>query len=129
MPRLGSLVGLLLLLAANAQAQTNRPPVISVLDFGASPVANKAATTLRNRLRAGGELQVADPDLSRAAARGIGYSGSLNLSVNEARDLGAALATEFFVLGDAQTLRRSSFQQPAGSNPPDRTWWFFHSFP
>jgi TonB family protein len=55
---------------------------------------------------------VADADLSRAAAKGIGYSGSLNLTLTEARDLGAALATEFYVLGDAQTLRRSSFKSP-----------------
>jgi TonB family protein len=55
---------------------------------------------------------VADADLSRAAAKGIGYSGSLNLTLTEARDLGAALATEFYVIGDAQTLRRSSFQSP-----------------
>ena len=52
------------------------------------------------------------PILSRAAAKGIGYSGSLNLTLKEARDLGAALATEFYVIGDAQTLRRSSFQSP-----------------
>jgi TonB family protein len=112
MPRLPSLVGVLLLLATNSLAQTHRPPVISVLDFGATPIANKAATTLRDRFRTSGELQLADADLSRAAAKGIGYSGSLNLTVNEARDLGAALATEFFLLGEAQTLRRSSFQTP-----------------
>lgn len=50
--------------------------------------------------------------MSRAAAKGIGYTGSLNLSASEARDLGAALATEFYIIGDAQTLRRSSFQRP-----------------
>jgi len=55
---------------------------------------------------------VADADLSRAAAKGIGYAGSLNLSVTEARDLGTALATEFYIIGDAQTLRRSSFERP-----------------
>lgn len=85
---------------------------MSVLDFGAQPVARQAAETLRERLRSSGELNVADADLSRAAARGIGYSGSLNLTASEARDLGAALATEFFIIGDAQTLRRSSFQAP-----------------
>jgi len=63
-------------------------------------------------LRASGEVVVADPDLSRAAAKGVGYSGSLNLTLTEARDLGAALATEFYVIGDAQTLRRSSFKSP-----------------
>lgn len=103
---------LLASIAASARAQTNRTPVVSVLDFGTSPVAKLAAETLRGRFRANGELHVADPDLSRAAAKGIGYSGSLNLSAREARDLGAALAAEFYVIGDAQTLRRSSFQTP-----------------
>jgi len=83
-----------------------------VLDFGATPIAKLAAETLRGRFRSSGELVVADADLSRAAARGIGYSGSLNLTVTEARDLGAALAVEFYVIGDAQTLRRSAFQSP-----------------
>jgi TonB family protein len=89
-----------------------RLTVVSVLDFGTTPIAKLAAETLRHQFRSSGELVVADPDLSRAAARGIGYSGSLNLTVSEARDLGAALATEFFVIGDAQTLRRSSSQAP-----------------
>jgi TonB family protein len=83
-----------------------------VLDFGAMPIAKQASETLRNRLRATKEIVVADADMSRAAARGIGYTGSLNLPVNEARDLGAALATEFYFVGDAQTVRRSSFEKP-----------------
>ena len=96
----------------NAHAQTNQRPIVSVLDFGASPVAKTSAETLRARLRADAEVMVADPDLSRAAANGIGYSGSLNLTLTEARNLGAALATEFYLIGDAQTLRRSTFQTP-----------------
>ena len=100
-----------LLVAANVQAQTQRP-IVSVLDFGATPVAKLAAETLRSRFRASGEVVVRDADLTRAAAKGIGYSGSLNLTLTEARDLGAVLATEFYILGDAQTLRRSSFQSP-----------------
>jgi TonB family protein len=89
-----------------------QPSVLSVLDFGSSAVAKQAAETIRARLRSTGEVTVADADLSRAAAKGIGYTGSLNLTVSEARDLGAALATEFYILGDAQTLRRSSFESP-----------------
>jgi TonB family protein len=97
---------------AKAGAQTSQRPLVSVLDFGAQPIAKLSAETLRSRLRSSGEFSVADADLSRAAAKGIGYSGSLNLSADEARDLGAALATEFYIIGDAQTLRRSSFQTP-----------------
>lgn len=91
---------------------TNAQPRVSVLDFGSTPIAKSAADMLRSRLRSSGAVLVADADLTRAAAKGIGYSGSLNLSVNEARDLGAALATEFYFIGDAQTLRRSSFKTP-----------------
>jgi TonB family protein len=103
---------LLLSSFANVRGQTLPRPLVSVLDFGSTPIAKLAAETLRHRLNSNGELVVADADLSRAAARGIGYSGSLNLTTSEARDLGAALATEFYFIGDAQTLRRSSFEKP-----------------
>jgi TonB family protein len=112
MSRVVRVVAFVALLVANSQAQTSQPPMVSVLDLGSSPIAKQATDTLRARLRSTGEVQVADADMSSAAAKGIGYSGSLNLSVNEARDLGAALATEFYILGDAQTLRRSSFATP-----------------
>jgi TonB family protein len=105
-------VALLVLFVANAPAQTSQRPIVSVLDFGSSAIAKQATDTPRTKLRATGEVSVADPDLSRAAAKGIGYTGSLNLTVSEAHDLGAALATEFYILGDAQTLRRSSFESP-----------------
>ena len=112
MRRLFFIAGLFALLVCNAHAQNRQSSTVSVLDFGAAPFGQKTAQNLRNRLRSTVELLVADPDLSRAAAKGIGYSGSLNLSVSDARDLGAALATDFYILGDAQTLRRSSSTRP-----------------
>jgi len=108
MRRFVFILGLLLLLGSNARAQTT----VSVLDFGETAFAKKTADKLRERLRSTVELLVADADLSRAAAKGIGYSGSLNLSVSDARDLGAVLATDFYILGDAQTLRRSASTRP-----------------
>jgi TonB family protein len=108
MRRFVFILGLLLLLGSNARAQTT----VSVLDFGETAFAKKTADKLRERLRSSVELLVADADLSRAAAKGIGYSGSLNLSVSDARDLGAVLATDFYILGDAQTLRRSASAWP-----------------
>jgi len=97
------------LLPVNSRAQTSK---VSVLDLGSQQIAQQVADILRSRLRASGAVQVADADLSRSAAKGIGYTGSLNLTVSEARDLGAALATEFYIIGDAETLRRSSFERP-----------------
>lgn len=58
------------------------------------------------------EFTIFDPELSAAAARGVGYAGSLNMSLTEARDLGAALASDFYIIGDAQTLRRSPSEAP-----------------
>jgi len=52
------------------------------------------------------EFTLIDADLARAAARGIGFHGSTNLTVSEARDLGAAIGCDFYFLGEAQTARR-----------------------
>ena len=112
MTRVFCVIALLAVAASGSQARSSSLPVVSVLDFGSMPIAKRVADTLRNRLRSTQEVSVVDDDLSRAAAKGIGYAGSLNLSVIEARDLGAALATEFYFVGDAQTLRRSSFEKP-----------------
>ena len=98
----------LFLLAGNSYARSS----ISVLDFGVTEFGKLAAEKFRTQLKKGDEFLVADADLSRSAAMGVGYEGSLNLTLNEARDLGAALASEFYVLGDAQLLRRSSFEKP-----------------
>ena len=100
---------MLALVAVNARAQK---ATVSVLDFGVTPFAQKTSDKLRIRLRSK-EFTVADADMTRAAATGGAYSGSLNLTVSEARDLGAVLGTEYYVLGDAQTVRRSSSAKPA----------------
>ncbi|HET9479750.1 MAG TPA: energy transducer TonB [Pyrinomonadaceae bacterium] len=101
----------LLFFLETAHAQSPKP-TLSVLDFGETAWGKTAAEMLRDRFRSTGKVQVADADLSRSAAMGVGYSGSLNLSVSEARDLGAALATDYYLIGDAQTLRRSSSVSP-----------------
>jgi len=105
-----SLIGTLLLTSfLTAVGQTNdRLVTIAVLDLGSSSIAKLAHDKLLQGFRAHREFSVLDAELTSAVARGTGYSGSLNLSLNEARDLGAVLAADFYILGDAQTLRRSS---------------------
>lgn len=85
---------------------------VSVVDFGESETGKAVAERVRAQFRTARDFLVADVDLTRSAAMGVGYAGSLNLSVSEARDLGAALATDFYLLGDARVLRRSSFEKP-----------------
>ncbi|MGH9932986.1 MAG: energy transducer TonB [Pyrinomonadaceae bacterium] len=91
---------------------TERPLTLAVLDFGDSAPARLASDKLAANLKHESGVAVLDRDQVRAAARGAGYTGSINLSLNEARDLGAALGCDFFVLGDAQTLRRSPSTGP-----------------
>ncbi|MDQ3256366.1 MAG: hypothetical protein M3R15_21165, partial [Acidobacteriota bacterium] len=76
--------------------------------FAASLVTAQAATTTN----VGMKLALLDRAMSRAAARGGGYRGSLNLALGEARDLGAAIGCDFIIIGDAQTIRRSSLARP-----------------
>lgn len=89
-----------------------RPATLAVLDLGDSSLGRLAAEKLAANLKSKSGLTVLDGDQARAAARGAGYTGSLNLSVSEARDLGAALGCDFFVLVDAQSQRRSPSSAP-----------------
>lgn len=89
-----------------------RPLSLAVLDFGGSPLARLTSDKLATNLKHESGVMVLDRDQVRAAARGAGYAGSISLSLTEARDLGAALGCDFFILGDAQTLRRSPSTGP-----------------
>jgi TonB family protein len=114
--RLAIFVLLILLPTAAAGAREARPLTLAVLDVGERPVASRAAERLTKLLgsfvRMDLRVTVLDRDLSRAAARGVGYSGSLNMTLAEARALGAAVGCDFFLTGDAQTVRRSSSERP-----------------
>ncbi len=85
---------------------------IAVLDFGSTPIGQHASNLLRRQLSKAANFSVLDADQAKAGAAGAGYAGSLNLSVPEARDLGAAIGCDFFLIGDADTLRRSPSDAP-----------------
>src|SRR6185295_9327387 len=65
-----TVVALAALILVGSQARASEPPVLSVLDFGSTSIAKQATETLRTKLRATGNITVADLDLSRAAAKG-----------------------------------------------------------
>lgn len=98
--------------AASSEAQATRQTKVAVLDFGATETGLRAAEKVAHALLTDAGLPVMDRDESRFAARGIGYNGSLNLTLEEARDLGAAIGCDFYLTGDAQTIRRSSSARP-----------------
>jgi TonB family protein len=104
---------LFLSVQVRAGAQTSmRDAKLAVLDFGDSALGRVASEKLASNLKHEVGIVVLDQDQARAAARGALYKNSVNLSLNEARDLGAALGCDFFILGDAQTLRRSPSTGP-----------------
>ena len=86
---------------------------VAVLDFGDTQAGRRAADELWDALktkREGAGVALASRGAARAAAKGAGYTGSLNLSLEEARDLASALGCDFFFTGAADTVPR----QPAG---------------
>jgi TonB family protein len=108
-------------LALTCVAQTSPRPIrIAVLDFGNSPAGRRVADRLANAMASNSQTaihrdnapQVIDRDWARAAALGTGYRGSLNLTLQEARDLGSAIGCDFFFAGKAETERRSPADGP-----------------
>jgi TonB family protein len=100
------------LIGSNMTGQSpERKIKLALLDPGTTETAARVADKLAGLL-AGTRVDVLDRDESRMAARGNGYGGSLNLTLEEARILGSAIDCDFYILGDAQTLRRSSSARP-----------------
>ena len=105
----------LLLLTSSVISQT-RPVRLAILDFGKDRTGLRAATAIRDTLQPKEEARgtaVFDRDQTNAAARGAGFEGSLNLTIQEARDIGAAIGSDFYFIGEAQTLRRVPSTKPA----------------
>jgi len=109
---------LLLLLLAHAPtpARESRRVSVGLLELGSTPTAARVGERLAKLLAAadagGTRLVLLDRAMSTAAARGVGYAGSLNLTLAEARSLGAAVGCDFYLTGDAQTIPRSSSARP-----------------
>jgi TonB family protein len=113
MRRLSFIPGLFLFLILFSQVHASpRQTRLSILDFGSTPLGRVSAKNLRDKFQSNTDIRLLDPQLCASAARGVGYSGSLNMSTSDARDLGAAMDAEFYLIGDAQTLRRSSSTTP-----------------
>ena len=55
-------------------------------------------------------VSLIDDTLVRPAVNGIGYSGSINMSKDEARKLGAAIGCDFLIVGKTEALSRSEHE-------------------
>ena len=65
---------------------------------------------LVDALRRDQRVSVIDDSLVRPAVSGIGYDGSINMSKDEARKLGAAIGCDFFIVGKTEALSRSDHE-------------------
>lgn len=108
------LFGALMMSALGARAQSIGPRAagVAVLDLGETETGRRAADELSGALAKTSNFDLVNREQSRAAARGVGYAGSLNLTLAEARDLGGAVGCDFYFTGEAQTLRRTSSARP-----------------
>ena len=111
---LAVVAGLALVVTAGAPAQ-RRPIRVAVISFGDTGTAARVMEVVQQLV--GGpngttEFLLIDSDQTKAAANGTGYSGSLNLTLEEARNLASAIGCDFFITGTAQTLRRSPSNAP-----------------
>jgi len=107
----------MLLLSTRAICQP-RPTRIAV-HLGATATGVRIAATIREMFQSkhpsqsSHEIQTIDADQVQAAAKGVGFTGSLNLTLQQARDLGAAIGCDFYLLGDAETVKRSPSTGPS----------------
>jgi TonB family protein len=62
---------------------------------------------LRKALSTDERVSTIEPEQIRPAADGVGYSGSINMTLEEARRLGSAIGCDFFIVGKAEALTRS----------------------
>lgn len=82
------------------------PIRLAVVDF-VGDENREFSDLLRQSAKAPGtDFQTLDDDLVRTAISGIGYSGSLNLSREEAGALGQSIGCDFFMLGKILISRR-----------------------
>ncbi|HEY0323239.1 MAG TPA: TonB family protein [Pyrinomonadaceae bacterium] len=106
--RIACVLLFLCVIVAACEAQTTtRRTTVAVLDFGETETGRRAADKLWQTMTGEKEFKFSDREEAQAAARGHGYAGSLNMTLEEARELGASMGADFFITGDAQTLRRS----------------------
>lgn len=93
-------------LASEAPAQTFKIAVLTIGETG-----KKFQEKFRRESGKQNSFQLIDDDLSRSAMRALNYKNPFNLSLDEAKNLGAAIDCDFFFVVKSDTLRRSSFKK------------------
>ena len=108
------LIGLALVctivLTTHAQEARLRVALIGFADTSidnSAAMATKAEGRLNAALASDQRVTLIDQSIARLALRGLGYEGSINMSRDEARRVGAAIGCDFFVTGKLEAFTRS----------------------
>lgn len=91
-----------LVLTANAQQK------VAIIVPDQNQQGNIFAEKLQNSLT--DEFKIIDSDLSKTAFQSNSFANPYNLSLNEAKNIGAAIGCDFFLLIRSKTVRRFSFE-------------------
>lgn len=75
------------------------------------PDKAESSRAFANSLTERSSLRVLDLDLSESAFRSVSISNPFNLTRDEAKQIGAAIGCDFFIVTRSATQRRSSFQR------------------
>ena len=91
--------------------QTNKLSIrVAIAGLARSTPQNNSpafALTLSEALSRDQRVSLIDQSLVQAALAGIKYDGSINMSKDEARKLGASIGCDFFIVGKAEVFTRS----------------------
>jgi TonB family protein len=98
-----------LLLTAHCALLTAQAQKIAVLIPEKTVQSEKFVEKFKDSLLT--KLNVLDDSLSEIAFRSNTFENSFNLSTDEAKNIGAAIGCEYFLLVKSATLRRSAFQK------------------
>ena len=95
------------------RATAQAPVRVALIGFTHSRGTNdsrKLELALAEALIRDSRVALIDQSLAQPALIGIGYDGSINMSKDEARKLGAAIGCDFLIVGKAETLARSEHE-------------------
>ncbi|HLG14895.1 MAG TPA: energy transducer TonB [Blastocatellia bacterium] len=74
---------------------------------GNNPAGAVMEAALVEALARDERIEMIDRRMLQAALSGVGYDGSINMSVDEARRLGWAIGCDVFIVGKAEAIKRS----------------------
>ncbi|HVF89876.1 MAG TPA: energy transducer TonB [Blastocatellia bacterium] len=106
------LLALLALPGAGSPQVRERPLRIAVIGLSHPSAGTEAAVSgfedaLEAALGRDGRAVMTERSLMKPALAGVGYDGSINMSTDEARRVGAAIGCDFFMIGMMDAVTRS----------------------